>query len=85
MAKAKIIYDYNNRTGKRVIHIEYQSDPDALAYEHEKEHARLVRELVSKGLASKDDEIVIDRPEQKKKENHEVLPPQAKRVEKVNE
>ena len=63
MARVKITYEYNNKTGKREIHIDYRSDPDALAHEHEKEHARVVRELVGKGILPQEDadDVIVDR------------------------
>ncbi len=73
MAKAKITFDYNNKTGKREIHIDYQSDPDKLAHEHEREHSRIVRELIGKGIISKDeaDDVVIDRPDENRDQEKE--------------
>jgi len=78
MPRAKITYEYNSQTGKRVIHIDYQSDPDALAHEHEKAHARLVRELVGKGVLSEQDakDVVVDRPDQKVEEKEAVSEPE---------
>lgn len=61
MAKIKIVFDYNNKTGKKEIHIDYQSDPDSLFHEHEREHARIVRELLGKGIISRDDNVIVDR------------------------
>lgn len=62
MARAKVTYVYNPATGKREWHIEYQSDPDATAVEHERAHRALVRALVGQGLAS-EDEIEVVRGE----------------------
>ncbi len=62
MAKAKVTYVYNPVTGKREWHIEYQSDPDSTAVEHERAHRALVRALVGQGLAS-EDEIEVVRGE----------------------
>ena len=80
MSKVKITYDFNNKTGKREIHIDYQSDPDTLAFEHENEHARIVRELVGKGVLSPDEaaDVVVDRPVEEnnksRKKEEEYLP-----------
>jgi hypothetical protein len=80
MAKVKITYDYNNKTGKRIIHIDLKSDPDSLANEHENLHRKIVKELVGKGVLSKEDaeNVVIDRPEpehkEKKKAEEERIP-----------
>ncbi len=70
MARAKITFEYNNQTGRRDIHIDYTSDPDALAHEHEKEHAGIVRELLGRGLITKEeaDNVIIDRPEPEKRD-----------------
>ena len=77
MAKAKITFDYNNSTGKRVIHIDLKSDPDSLAHEHESLHRNIVKELVGKGIISEEeaDDVVIDRPE--------AVPPKTKDKEAV--
>jgi len=74
MAKVKIKYEYNNKTGKRVIDIDYQSDPDSLAYEHENEHKKIVSELIGKGILSKKDaeDVVINRGEQKTEHKSEI-------------
>lgn len=89
MAKVKITYDYNNKTGKREIHIDYQSDPDALAYEHEKEHARIVGELVGRGILSADEasDVVFDRPgaeaHEKPEKEEEYIPERGTKKENV--
>lgn len=67
MARAKVTYVYNPVTGKREWHIEYQSDPDATAVEHERNHRALVRALVGQGLAS-EEEIEVVRGEGKVEE-----------------
>ena len=41
-------------TGRREISIGYVSDPDALSYEHEEDHADIVAKLGLKGLAKRD-------------------------------
>lgn len=87
MAKAKITYDYNNKTGKRIIHIDLKSDPDSLAHEHENLHRKIVKELVGKGILSNEEaeDVVIDRPEperkEKKKTEEEVIPNSRKAIE----
>jgi hypothetical protein len=61
MGRATITYVHNPTTGKREWHIEYESEPDATAHEHEKSHRRLVRELV--GDVNSSDDIDVDRGE----------------------
>jgi hypothetical protein len=61
MARATITYVHNPTTGKREWQIEYESEPDATAHEHERGHRRLVRALV--GDISAGDEIDVDRGE----------------------
>lgn len=67
MAKAKITYDYNDKTGRRVIHVDLESDPDSLAYEHENLHRRVVNDLLGKGLISPEEagDVQIERPQHK--------------------
>ena len=67
MAKIKITFEYNDETGKRLINVDYTSDPDALAWEHEKEHARIVKELVGRGIISADEsaDVTFERGEPK--------------------
>lgn len=59
MARAKITYRYNPKTGKREMHIDYQSDSDADRIEHEQEHRALVKELV--GDIGGGDGVSVDR------------------------
>ncbi len=58
MARAKITYRFNPETGKREMHIDYQSDSDADRLEHEQEHRKLVRDLLG-DLSG--DEVQVER------------------------
>jgi hypothetical protein len=50
LAAITIKLRYNKRTGKKDIVIEYESEEDMTGWEHEKEHKRIVEELVGKGV-----------------------------------
>lgn len=64
-SEIKIHLKYNIETGKKDIVIEYDSEDDALPYEHEKRHRRLVEELVGKGVLDSGDvgNILVGRHE----------------------
>ena len=74
MAKATIIFVRNEKTGKRDIQIEYQSDLSAMPYEHEEEHRRLVGQLID--LEEVNEEIEVSREEE---EQREELPQQTQK------
>ena len=67
MPKARISFEYNDKTGKRDIHIDYESDPSALPYEHEDEHSDLVNRIldVKSIRESKDQDVVVTREQPK--------------------
>lgn len=46
MAEIIIKLKQNKATGKTDIHIDYESDADALPFEHESDHREIVRELL---------------------------------------
>mgnify|MGYP006928178087 CR=1 FL=1 len=54
-AEIKIHLRFNKVTGKKDIIIEYDSEDDALPYEHEERHWELVEELVGKGILDPDE------------------------------
>lgn len=54
-AEIKIHLRFNTVTGKKDIIIEYDSEDDALPYEHEERHWELVEELVGKGILDPDE------------------------------
>ena len=64
MARAKITYVYNSRTGKREWHIQYESPPDATMQEHESKHRDLVRKIVG---SIEGEDIEVERGESGKK------------------
>lgn len=55
MAAITIKLRFNKRTGKKDIVIEYESEEDMTGWEHEKEHKRIVEELVGKGVLEDED------------------------------
>jgi hypothetical protein len=46
MAEIIIKLRQNKKTGKVDVHIDYESDADALPFEHEQDHREIVRELL---------------------------------------
>ena len=63
MAKAKITFEHNSQTGKRDIHIDYESDPSAMPYEHEDEHRDLVNRIIDLKEMQEERENEITREE----------------------
>jgi hypothetical protein len=63
MAEVTIRLVANPRTGKRDIYIDYTSEEDALPHEHEKDHRRVVEELLGKGILDEDEvgEVNVQR------------------------
>jgi hypothetical protein len=41
---------HNPKTGKRDLVVEYESEDDALAHEHERDHRRFVEQLLGRSL-----------------------------------
>lgn len=64
-SEIKIHLRFNVRTGKKDLVIEYESDDDALPYEHEQRHREIVETLIGKGLVGADDvgEVLVGRVE----------------------
>ena len=50
MADIRIRFRFDVETGGKEIVVEYESDPDALPYEHEQRHREIVEMLVGKGV-----------------------------------
>ncbi len=50
MAKVKLSLVWNKKTRKRDIIVDYLSDGDALAMEHESDHKALINQLIEGGL-----------------------------------
>lgn len=55
MAEMTIRLVSNPRTGKRDIYIDYESEDDALPYEHEEDHRDVVEQLLGQGILDPDD------------------------------
>lgn len=55
MADLTIRLVSNPKTGKRDIYIDYESEDDALPYEHEQDHHHIVEQLLGAGVLSGDD------------------------------
>ena len=52
MAELNIRMVYNRKTGKHDIFVDYESDMDALPFEHEQDHRALVQKIMgASGLA----------------------------------
>jgi hypothetical protein len=54
-AEIKIHLRFNTETGKKDIVIEYDSEDDAMPYEHEQRHREIVELLIGKGVLKPDD------------------------------
>lgn len=59
MADVTIRFRHNPRTGKKELVISYESEPDALPHEHERDHRALVEALLGTPLGGED--IVVER------------------------
>ncbi|MDX9721738.1 MAG: hypothetical protein RBU37_13390 [Myxococcota bacterium] len=55
MAEITIHMVFNKQSGKKDIHIHYDSDQDALPFEHEKAHREVVEQLLGKGILRPDE------------------------------
>lgn len=67
-AEIKIHLRYNLETGKKDIIIEYDSEDDAMPYEHEQRHRQIVQQLIGQGLVDEEDvgNILVGRVENEK-------------------
>ena len=54
MAELNIRMVYNRKTGKHDIFIDYESDMDALPFEHEQDHRALLQEILGASGLSED-------------------------------
>ena len=63
----------NPKTGKRDIYIDYESEDDALPFEHEEDHRDVVEKLLGQGILDPDDigQVKVGRvqPEAPKRES----------------
>lgn len=55
MADVTIRLVSNPKTGKRDIYIDYESEDDALPFEHEQDHQDVVEQLLGEGVLDPDD------------------------------
>ena len=55
MAKLNIRLTYNKKTGRNDILVDFHSDADALPFEHEEDHKKLVEQILSTSGLSKDE------------------------------
>ena len=72
MAEVHLRLVYNKNTSKHDIYIDYESDTDALPFEHEQEHKEIVQKIIENAGLDKmteDDfgEIVVRRLSQQEK------------------
>jgi len=61
MAEAVLTLKMNPRTGERTLVINYESDPDALSYEHEDDHRAFVESLLGQPLHQIADRLEVSR------------------------
>ncbi len=66
LAQITIKLRFNQRTGKKDIVIEYESDADMTGWEHEKEHKRIVENLIGKGVLEAEEfgEVIREKVKQ---------------------
>jgi len=65
MAEINIRLVFNLETGKKDIFVDFESDPDALPFEHEEAHRDIVRQLIGQNVVAEGEvgEVVISRVE----------------------
>jgi len=63
MSEVMIKLVYNLKSGKKDVFIDFVSDIDALPIEHERDHKRLVQELLGRGILTPDElgEVAVRR------------------------
>lgn len=61
MAKARITFEHNAETGKRDIHIDYESDPSSMPHEHEDEHRKIVNKIIDVKSLKDENGVEVDR------------------------
>lgn len=80
MAEIQIRFRMNLKTGKKDILIDYEGDEDAMRHEHERDHKRIVQQLIGKGLIAEEEvgEVQVRReaPGQAAQERREEPPRQ---------
>lgn len=73
MGQITIKLQFNLETGRKDILIEYESDEDMLAHEHEKRHKEIVEQLIGKGVLASG-EVGEVRVTRVKEEGEQELP-----------
>lgn len=61
MPEAVLTLKMNPKTGERTLVINYESDPDALSYEHEDDHRAFVESLLGRPLREVADRLEVRR------------------------
>ena len=61
MPEAVLTLKLNPTTGERTLIINYESDPDAMSYEHEDDHRAFVEAILGKPLHEVADHIEVKR------------------------
>ena len=86
-SEIKIHLRFNVETGKKDIVIEYDTDADAMAWEHEQRHREIVEQLVGSGVLDADDvgNIAVGRVEGEKKKQTETQEQTQGQAESVGE
>lgn len=76
MAEITVRMVFNHETGKKDIWIDFESDEDALPFEHEKQHRDVIRKLLGSGVLQPDElgEVVVKRGREKAPRKPEETP-----------
>ena len=63
MGEIQIRFRMNMESGKKDIVIEFESDRDAMRHEHERDHKRIVEQLVGQGVLAAEEvgEVTVER------------------------
>ncbi len=61
MPEAVLTLRLNPKTGERTLSIHYESDPDAMSYEHEDDHRAFVEQLLGRPLTEVADKLEVQR------------------------
>lgn len=61
MAEVTLRLRHNPKTGLRELIVHYESDDDALAHEHERDHRRWVEDLLGVPVGALADTVVVER------------------------
>jgi hypothetical protein len=76
MGQIIIELEFDPRTGKKNIRIEYESEPDLTKAEHEARHREIVQKLLSEGVLEPDElgRVIVERGEEKTVEEERRTP-----------